>query len=651
MRIFTRIFIVLFLVSSTWFLFPSKTYAQGEFKTDYKVQYTIDPSGTTSVTQQIVLTNNTANFYADKFDLKIGSAKIENVQAKDSTGPMQTDVKFEDNTTTISVKFNQRVIGQGKTLPWQLSYTSQELAQKSGAIWEVSIPKVADSQDIGTYDATVTIPKVFGPVAFTVPEPQTTTDSPSTLSLSFNKSQLTESGIAMSFGDKQIFSFNLKYFLQNNNLTTQVQSVSIPPDNNYQRIALDKIDPAPQNIDVDADGNFLAKYKVEPNQSLDVTVSGSVEVFSKPSRNLYSTLSKSEREIYTQPQKYWEVDNAFIKDKANELKTAQNIYDFTVSYLKYSQNRKSQIISDYINLTKEQKPKQGIFKLLSIFQKQKQPPSLRKGAAQAVLSPNDSICLEFTDLFIALARAANIPAREVDGYAYTQNERLRPLSLAVEKDVLHSWPQYWDENLGWVQVDPTWGSTSGGIDYFNKMDFNHITFVQKGLNSETPYPPGTFRRREDIDKNLVQINFAQDFPNTQPVPQLELYIPKKIIAGIPAKSAVTVKNSGASSIVNGSLNINSDLEITGQNPQEIDVLPPLSQKTYQYRIQPTQLGMREASVSASLDGTSVYQNTKIVPIYFLLVSPGFGLGLAVAIGVTIAGFHLHNRFHLKRRRI
>jgi len=83
--------------------------------------------------------------------------------------------------------------------------------------------------------------------------------------------------------------------------------------------------------------------------------------------------------------------------------------------------------------------------------------------------------MEFTDTFITLVRALGIPAREINGYAYAQNDRLRPLGL--EQDVLHSWPEYYDfASQTWQQVDPTWGNTTGGLDYFHKFDLDHFTF-------------------------------------------------------------------------------------------------------------------------------------------------------------------------------
>lgn len=100
-----------------------------------------------------------------------------------------------------------------------------------------------------------------------------------------------------------------------------------------------------------------------------------------------------------------------------------------------------------------------------------------------------------------------IPARELNGYAITNEENLRPLSINLAKgDLLHSWPEFYDPTLGWIQVDPTWGNTSG-IDYFTKLDTSHFAFVIKGINSEYPVPAGAYRT--DQEKDLIEVEFSQ----------------------------------------------------------------------------------------------------------------------------------------------
>ena len=608
------------------------TFAQGEFQTNYKVSYLIDTNGKTDVIQEITLKNKTANYYADKFELKIGSVKAENVQAKDATGPLETSVKFENNTTTIAVRFNQRVIGIDKSLTWTLTYQTGEIATKSGQIWEISIPRLAKSPEIENYEAKISVPTTFGEMAFSVPQPHIFSKQGLKNEFTFSKEQLFESGISMSFGKNQVFSFDLKYHLENNNFTNQYGYITLPPDNNYQKVVLEKINPEPLNVTVDQDGNFLAKYKLAPKDQIDISVQGYTEVFSKPFRKIENQLSDQDKEYYTQPQQYWETDNALIKDKAKELKTPQKIYNFVADFLTYSQDRLNQ------------------------------PKIERKGAAQAINSPKDSVCMEFTDLFIAIARSAGIPAREVEGYAYTQNERLKPLSLGLlGGDILHAWPEYWDDNLGWVQVDPTWGSTSGGLDYFNKLDFNHITFIQKGISSTKPYPPGTYKRSNNINERNVFVSFAKDLPTPSSTPVLSLNIPKKILSGIPAKVIVTVQNNGSTSIIGQKLALSSTkLENQSKTKKPIaanedyafaeiiPILPPFSSKNFEVTLESKGLfSNSKDTVVLNYADAQISKPIEILALNKIVFQPMFASSIAVSFSIIALGFILYRKFSKK----
>ena len=125
----------------------------------------------------------------------------------------------------------------------------------------------------------------------------------------------------------------------------------------------------------------------------------------------------------------------------------------------------------------------------------------------AVNFPNSSLCTEFTDLFVTLARHKNIPAREIEGFAYSNNSKIKPINQ--NSDVLHAWPEYYDSaRQQWIQVDPTWEKTTNGIDYFNDLDLNHLTFVIHGFQSDFPLPPGSYKKNS-TDKSVF-VDFATE---------------------------------------------------------------------------------------------------------------------------------------------
>ncbi len=80
---------------------------------------------------------------------------------------------------------------------------------------------------------------------------------------------------------------------------------------------------------------------------------------------------------------------------------------------------------------------------------------------------------------IALLRAAGIPARMPVGYGYSGNLKQ---STAVS-DSLHSWVDAYVPNLGWVNLDPTWGEK---FNNFGISDIDHLAFAIWGENDSAP---------------------------------------------------------------------------------------------------------------------------------------------------------------------
>ena len=561
MRIITR-FAGIFIFFVLLFVFQTPALAEGEFAIDYDVLYKATNDLKLNVTQEITLTNKTTQFFATESSLTLGKIKAENITASDNLGPLVVESNF-DGDTTIKVKFNQKIVGSGKNFTFKVSYDASELLSRNGQVTEISIPKLAPSADLSSYDLTLEVPAGFGPLAYVSPQPVSSSVAKSVFSggvsrFIFNKDQLEKNGISASFGQSQVFEFELNYHLQNPNLVTIVTEIAIPSDTPYQKLVYSEISPRPLDVYQDQDGNWLAKYKLSSKDNIDVVATGFAELF--PQSQFKEELDANRRSNYLKSQKYWETDNNSIYNKAKELKvdndskrTAGNIYDFVVGYLTYNQER---LNSNQLD---------------------------RLGAAYAYNNPESAVCMEFTDLFIALSRVAGVPAREINGFAYTQNERLRPLSLrSQEQDVLHAWPEYYDDTLGWIAVDPTWASTTGGIDYFSKLDFNHFSFVRKGISSENPLPAGAYKYDENQGPDVIVKVSEKRLEEVKSKIEMDLDIPGNIIAGFPTIGVVTLKNLTGTATAAANLTF----EITGaslESPTEqLIILPPFANKEIKF---------------------------------------------------------------------
>jgi transglutaminase-like putative cysteine protease len=298
--------------------------------------------------------------------------------------------------------------------------------------------------------------------------------------------------------------------LRNSNLYPTTTQIALPPSTNYQDVSITNIDPQPSNVVEDKDGNWLAQYHLSSVQNLDVTVEGNAVIHLQPQEE---PMTPAELSDYVKPQQYWEVNDPAIQQLAEQLQTPQAIYNYVSNKLHY----------DFSRVTSD-KP--------------------RLGAVGALKNPNSAVCREFTDLFVAIARAAHIPAREVDGFAYTDNPKQRP--LAQEKDILHVWPEYYDSNSKtWIMVDPTWGSTTGGVDYFNTLDYDHFAFAIKGESSTYPVPAGGYNVGNDPITKDVQIGFQTTLPDEKPSFSLSSTIPAVTTAGLPINGNVIIKNNGS----------------------------------------------------------------------------------------------------------
>lgn len=609
------------------FFFVPKVFAADEFATTYDVVYDVNNSGVTTITEKINLRNLTSQSYANQFKLIISATEIFDIKASDGGGAMQVQSEKKGTSTIITVKFNQQVAGLNKIMSWTLQFKSKDFAEKTGKVWQVRAPKVSSSNNLEGYNLTLAVPAEFGDPTIISPTPKSQTISGNKVFLTFDKNDLIQSGVSASFGNQQVFDFDLTYHLSNNKLVPILTNIALPPDTAYQDVIYNRIVPSPLNVTVDEDGNYLAWYRLKHGEKLDIKVVGSSKLYSS-SKVKNPKLSLDLRNKYTQADKYWEKDHPQVTARLAEIlgpnptqdstEKAKLIYHFVVNTLKYDSSRLQGNID-------------------------------RLGALGALNNPNKPVCMEFTDLFIALSRAAGIPTRELDGFAYTSNTTLRPLSLT--KDILHSWPEYWDGKKGWVMVDPTWENTTGGVDYFNKLDLNHFVFVTKGASSSAPVPAGSYKFSNQ-DSHDVKVNLSEnDFLGISKV-DVKIENAEPIYAGFPGKVKVKVSNVGNASHRSEDFLISADkLTILKGDSQTLGIIPPFGTATFNLDVRTKTLFDSFSDTIVVLIGSDRYtKDVKVAPFLVFQAFPYIAIGIVfamVAIYFLVLGGLLYRRKMLK----
>lgn len=603
-----RKIIVLFIFFFALFFvaYPKDALADDSITSAVKMQYSVGANGNTHVVTHFILTNTTPNLYVTSYTIKLGFDTISNVSASDPSGPVIPSVKSTQSGQEILIPFTTIAAGKGATLPFTLSFDTPNVASRNGSIWEVNIPGLQSQNNFTDFTVTLVVPDSFGKPTYVKPI--------DTNGLVFTKSQLERSGISLAFGQYQTYAYDVSYHLENKNVFPVRTDIALLPTTNYQNVSLDSLTPKPDIVSLDTDGNWIATYTLLPSQKMTVVADGLVSVSLTPQQ---SPLSQEDRKIFLKQQPYWQTNSQQVMQLAKDLKTPEAIYDYVVSHATY----------DFTRVKDNQ---------------------TRVGALGVLQNPSSAVCLEFTDLFVALARAAGIPAREVDGFGYTQNTAARPLSIGT--DVLHAWPEYYDdERQAWIMVDPTWGNTTGGVDYFHQLDFDHVAFVIKGVSSTTPIPAGGYKFVGQENIKDVAVTVTNQTITAQPSVTTDVNFPKTVLAGFATTLSLSLTNTGSVLFPSQAVQVHT----TFQNPRDqqfiLSPIPPFGKVRREIEFSKTPFLTNNAdTITMLLGGKTLTAHVQIVPLTTLQFVIG-GIICAILIAIIFIFATRSRRLPISKR--
>lgn len=442
----------------------STSQAINEFTTNQEINYQFDNSGQVNVEHKISIINNFSQFYPKVYNLTLSGSQANDIQAYDNFGTISTDITNNSDQVKLSLKLQNAKTGKDQITSLNIHYHSSNLAKKKGKTWEISLPQFEDNLS-NNISLNLVVPTIYGKLSSSPPGATISNNTQNTTI--FFKNYDGHDKLILTFGEYQLFNFDLKYFIKNDTDNNGFYTIPVPPDTSNQKIYFNSINPTPTKIESDTDGNWLAFYLLAPKSGANITVTGQAKIGQNPNYNFVAT------PIFDN-QLYWDTNNPEISSLAQKYTTPRQIYDYVVSTLSYDFTR----VND----------------------------SNRKGSLFAIQNPSNALCTDFTDLFISIARASNFGAREIEGYAYSNNTNIKPISLGT--DVLHAWPEYYNSKTQkWIAIDPTWAKTTGGINYFDDLDLNHFTFVIHNSKSDSPPPPGSYKN--DQNEKSVDISFAE----------------------------------------------------------------------------------------------------------------------------------------------
>lgn len=246
----------------------------------------------------------------------------------------------------------------------------------------------------------------------------------------------------MPFGtppQSNVVEFDLKYDFSIPGQTQAMSCVVLIPRSipGRQKILSRKYWPKPSRI-FHKNGNHYAEFTFrKPQRHERVKIRIKAELFrydltTARAGDLEEPLGDSQAEDFLTSERYIECDDDEIRqiakdiDGDSELDVVKGIYDHVIDYM------------DYVIRGEDDK------------------------GALVALELGKGDCTEYSDLFVAICRAKNIPARVVTGYTVTAD---------VTKSK-HNWAEVYMQDCGWVPIDPTAGDMAGAR--FRNMAFGRI---------------------------------------------------------------------------------------------------------------------------------------------------------------------------------
>jgi len=520
---------------------PILVFAQNEsqannFEISLNATYTVEETGRTKVDQNFTITNKSPVYFIKEYAIIVGSNQLENISAHQASQEIPANVVTSGNQTSISLNFPTESVGQGKKRQFTLSYTSPDTAQISGKVLELAVPRLAENTTFSSYRVTVRTPLAFGAPTQSTPLYTNWTLDGSQIVTTFEG--LNKTGVFLFFGDKQYYDLSLRYHLENPTGGKGLVQIALPPDTTYQQAQVININPMPLDIKADPDGNWIGTYLLRAGEKLSVDLTAQVMLSLTPIKTFPSP---PPTEALLRNQDFWPSTDKQITQATQQISSAREVYDYVVSTLDY----------DYTKVGEANQ---------------------RLGGGASLDNPSFASCQEFTDLFVTLARAKSIPSRRLTGYAYSRNQVLRPLSL--EGDVLHAWPEFYDqEKQVWRAVDPTWEDTTGGVNFFDQFDLSHIVFAINGYDSSRPYPAGAYKLENGNTKD-VEVKFASKISSPQAKVGLSLEAQKTMGQEINGRYLLKVTNQTGYAWYNLAVEVKTDQSSVGYGPPTVQALLP-----------------------------------------------------------------------------
>jgi len=471
------------LVLSLLLLTSHQIYAEDQFI--ISADFTHGISDTTVDTQTIITISSSTAKVISYFTTTIPQ---ENITAECYNVSLQKSLDCSSHNrsgaTDILIDFNNSLVKVSSPLILRITYHSEIKAMES-------LNLVSSVQDAITNSVVLTYPKSKG-------EPLWTSDAIQNIKSIDDNYQVTilkplYSNVSILFGKSISYQFTVSKTFTNS-LTDQNQTFELilPSDSTTQTIVWDTLNPIPNIAEQDEDGNYIFKYIVGAESSMDCNIQGHIlkrnpitdndplDSFLTINSGYWKTTEKIEftRIITYLKNKGLNITDGLTNIQSLDVSTQELIYkylyQYTIERLNPMKSLSSGIIADS-----------------------------RVGFDNLVSNPNEVISADYTDFLITILRKYGIPARQVVGFVSN-------ISGYASDGFYSYWVEAYDfTQKRWITMDPFLEDYSSKPLYGNAF-FDHIAILKRGKSPSAPkltfYKDSDFKvissSQEDITPEL-----------------------------------------------------------------------------------------------------------------------------------------------------
>ncbi len=511
------------------FLFPNNSYATDLFTTTSSFTHSLTQD---SVNTKLVLDINSKE--ARVISYFTASIPIKNLTVKCYNN--RTGKKIECTTygrgsfTDILFNLNNAVIRP--TLPLQVKITYSTPTSDKNSYQITSY--VPDSK---TTDVLVVYPKEKGKPIWSS-DPITDIKSVGS-NYQIHINNPLYGTLSLLFGSNIIYQFEV-HRVFTNSLTDQNQTFELIllPDTQNQSIIWEEIEPLPNTSQLDINGNYIFKYIVTPDSTINATIKGYVY---KRETTESTSLPAS---FYTARIGYWNLTNSNEYKRINSFVTKKGLnLPEDVTSVSALQDSQKELLYKYLYQYTIQKLDYNKDLQLGITEQ------ARVGVNALVDNPANSSPIDYADFLVGLYRGYDIPARMVVGYVSN-------ISGFTSDGFFHYWVEYYDSVLkSWITLDPFLE------DYSKKSLFqsnfaDHLVIIRRG---KSPLAPNlTFYEANDF--------LVTSVPDAQIAPLFKvdagLTFDKNLITKFYTKGYISLSNTGNVAITSYEIKKSNIEEIT-----------------------------------------------------------------------------------------